>query len=141
MKSAGMFAALAFAIALVPSAAMADDPNDPDMRDPRNRARDRAIIKQMNLDQLAHVRARDARYAEGWKAYREAQNGGGSNADYSQARAEGNRERTEYARDRARHEQDRARHEQDRARHEQDMAAWRRAVAKCRAGHHEYCDG
>ena len=127
MKSAGMLAALAFAIALVPCAAMADDPNDPDMRDPRNRAHDKAIIKQMNLDQLAHVRARDARYADGWKAYREARNGGGGNADYSRARAENNRQRADY--------------ERDRARHEQDMVAWRRAVAKCRAGQYEYCDG
>lgn len=127
MKSAGILAALAFAIALVPSAAMADDPNDPDMRDPRNQARDRAIIKQMNLDQLALVRARDARYAERWKAYRDARNGGRDNADYSRAKAENNRQSADY--------------ERDRARHEQDMTAWRRSVAMCRAGHYEYCDG
>ncbi len=79
MKVAGLLAVLA--LALVPSTAMADDPNDPDMRDPRNRARDRAIIKQMNLDQLAYVRKRDAGYARqrGANARRQA--------DYAQARA------------------------------------------------------
>ncbi len=127
MKSAGMLAALVLAALLAPTAAMADDPNDPDMRDPRNRARDREIIKQMNLDQLAYVRQRDAGYADGWKAYREAKNGTGANADYARARADNDRERADYA--------------HERAKHAQDMAAWRRAVALCRAGHYEHCDG
>lgn len=127
MKSAGMLAALALAALLVPSAAMADDPNDPDMRDPRNRARDREIIRQMNLDQLAFVRERDARYAAGWEAYRAEKNGAGANAAYARARAANDRQHAEYDR--------------VQAKHEQDMAAWRRAVALCRAGHYEHCDG
>ncbi len=122
MKSAGILAVLA--LTLFPSAAMADDPNDPDMRDPRARAHDREIIKQLNRNQLAHVRERDARYADGWKAYREAKNGTGS---YARARADNDRQQAEYAR--------------KRDLHEQDMAAWRHAVAMCRAGHDEYCDG
>ena len=124
MTSAGIFAVLA--LTLIPSGAMADDPNDPDMRDPRNRARDREIIRHLNVDQLAYVRQRDAAYADGWKSYHAAKNGNGS-ANYARDRAENDRQHADYAR--------------ERARHEQDMAAWRRAAAMCRAGHYEYCDG
>lgn len=53
--------ALTVAAALVPATAMADDPRDPTMRTAAARARDRAIIKQMNQQQLAYVRKRDAR--------------------------------------------------------------------------------
>ncbi len=124
MKSAGILAALALTTSFVSSVALADDPNDPDMRDPRARARDRQIIRQLNIDELAHVRRRDAGYAAGWKAYREAKNGGG--ADYARARADNDRQRAGYNR--------------EQARHEQEMTAWRRAVSMCRAGHYEYCD-
>ncbi|WP_296676368.1 hypothetical protein [Novosphingobium sp.] len=117
MKFARLFGMLALGAAIIPAIASADDPNDRDMRDPRNRARDKAIIRQLNVDQLAHVRERDARYAEGWKAYR--QQGGRSEA---------------YANDRADYEQQRAAYERKRA-------AWRRAVAMCQSGHYEYCDG
>ena len=69
------------------------------------RARDKAIIKRLNQEQFAHVRQRDARYADGWRTYREGPRvGAGRQAQY-----------------------------------ERDMAAWRRAVAKCRAGYHAYC--
>jgi hypothetical protein len=50
--------------------AMADDPNDPGMRSKAARDRDRAIIRQLNLKELERVRARDARYAKDWDAYR-----------------------------------------------------------------------
>ena len=63
--------ALALGIALVPATAMADDPRDPAMRSAEARARDRAIIKRLNQEQLAYVQNRDAHYAEGWRAYRE----------------------------------------------------------------------
>lgn len=57
-----LFACIAvLAAAVVSTAALADDPNDPTMRDPRARARDRAVIRQLNLNELARVRARDAR--------------------------------------------------------------------------------
>ena len=62
--------ALVLGLAAVSSAAYADDPNDPSMRNPANRARDKAIIRQLNLDQAAYVRARDARQAAGWRAYK-----------------------------------------------------------------------
>ncbi len=118
MKLATFAHALALCAVLVPAAAYADDPNDPAMRDPRARARDRAIIRQMNLDQLAHVRARDARYAEGWRAYRENRGGTEGRSDYNRAMADYDRQRANYARERA---------------------AWRHAVAACNAGQYEYC--
>jgi hypothetical protein len=62
--------ALALGIAATPSVALADDPNDPAMRSAKARARDKAIIRQLNLDQAAYVRARDARQAKGWAAYK-----------------------------------------------------------------------
>ena len=67
----GLFAgALALGIALAPAAASADDPRDPSMRSAEARARDKAIIKRLNQEQLAYVQNRDAQYAEGWRAYR-----------------------------------------------------------------------
>ena len=105
--------ALALGIAAQSAMAAADDPNDRTM----NAAaieRDRAIIRRLNQEQLAHVRQRDARYAEGWRSYR---NGTGrvsqrDAANYAEARQD-------YAR---------------------QMAAWRRAVAACRAGDRSACD-
>lgn len=102
----GLFAgALALGIALVPAAASADNPNDPTMRSAEARARDKAIIKRLNQDQLAHVQSRDARYATGWRAWREG-------PQVNAARQ---------------------------AQYEREMAAWRRAVARCRAGYREFC--
>lgn len=125
MKIAGLFTALAFGAAIVPTLAMADDPKDPVLsRSAEARARDKAIIRKLNQDQLAHVRERDARYAEGWKAYREQ---GGQNQAYASARADYDRAMDSYARERAQYERERA--------------AWRRAVQLCEAGHYEYCEG
>jgi hypothetical protein len=62
--------ALALGLVAIPSAALADDPNDPAMRSAEARARDKAIIRQLNLDQAAYVKARDARQAKGWAAYK-----------------------------------------------------------------------
>jgi hypothetical protein len=73
MKSSLLAGALAAAIVVTSAPALADDPNDPVLsRSAAARARDREIIRQLNRDQLRHVRARDARYAAGWRAYREA---------------------------------------------------------------------
>lgn len=66
------FAALAAISLSVPAGA--EDPNDPSMRTAAARAKDKARIRQLNLQELERVRARDAQYAEGWRAYR-AQNG------------------------------------------------------------------
>ena len=114
MKSVLLACAIALSAA-VPGAALADDPSDPAMRNADARARDAAIIKRLNQQQLAQVRQRDAGYAEGWRAYRES--GGASSADSG---AENARRRVEYQR---------------------EMAAWRRAVAACQAGRWEYCGG
>lgn len=111
----------AFALAVCTAGApvaMADDPNDPSMRNPANRARDKAIIRRLNLEQLAHVQKRDAEYAKGWNAWREYKDGRGGD------RAESAGE--DYA--------------SARARYQRDMAAWRRAVSLCEAGRYEYCD-
>lgn len=60
---------LTLGVSALPSAALADDPNDPTMRSAAARAKDRAIIRRLNLDQAAYVRERDARQAKGWAAY------------------------------------------------------------------------
>ena len=72
----------ALGAALLPAVALADDPHDPTMRSAAARARDRAIIRQMNQQQLAYVRDRDARIM---RDYRRAQGGG---KDYADARAD-----------------------------------------------------
>ena len=41
------------------------------MRSAAARARDAAIIRRLNQEQLAFVQNRDAQYAQGWRAYRE----------------------------------------------------------------------
>ncbi len=100
------------------SVARADDPNDPSMRNPVNRARDKAIIRELNLGQLAYVEKRDAEYAKGWKAWREYKDRRG--VDRAESAGE------DYA--------------SARARYQRDMAAWRRAVSLCEGGRYEYCD-
>lgn len=125
MKATALFCALAAGAALFPSVAMADDPRDPLLsRSAEARARDKAIIRRLNQDELAHVRERDARYAEGWQAYREQ---GGRNEDYAARRSDYDRAQADYARQRAAYERQRA--------------AWRHAVQMCESGHYEYCDG
>lgn len=123
MKENLILGALALAAALLPIAALADDPNDPTMRTAAARARDRAIIRGLNQRELAFVRQRDARYAEDWRAYRTR----GANGD-------------DYARRRADYERANQRHAEDQSRYQRQMAAWRRAVAACRAGDYSACD-
>ncbi|RZJ99466.1 MAG: hypothetical protein EOO76_15345 [Novosphingobium sp.] len=112
--------------AVVPAAVLADDPKDPAMRGSAARQRDREIIRQLNLQQLAHVRERDARYAEGWRAWRGSEDHADAASNYSaQSRA---------------HERDRADYAEERARYDRQVAAWRRAVQACRAGDYSACD-
>jgi len=66
--------------AMVPVTALADDPRDPAMRSAAARARDAEMTRQLNLQQAAMVRARDARYAQGWQTP-------GSDGSYAAARA------------------------------------------------------
>lgn len=117
-----LFVCAAIVAAMIPAVAEADDPNDPAMRSATARAHDRAIIRQLNLQELARVRERDARYAEGWRAARIAHNSKAANA----------RSRT--------HERAMADYARDRAQYEQEMAEWRRAVSACRAGNYDACD-
>lgn len=118
----GKFVCAALLAALACGPALADDPKDPAMRTEAARARDREQIRQMNLAQLAYVRKRDAGYAAGWAATREA---GGA--------------RERYAADSQAHRQAQADYARDRADYERQMADWRRAVAACRAGDWSAC--
>lgn len=70
MKKKLLAGALALGCVTVSTAAHADDPNDPAMRSAAARAKDKAIIRQLNLDQAAYVKARDARQAKGWSEYK-----------------------------------------------------------------------
>jgi len=88
MKARIFISALALGGLVAPGIALADDPNDPTMRNPANRARDAATIRQLNRDQAAYVEARDAQYAEGWQAQR----------DYERERAEYERRMAEWRR-------------------------------------------
>jgi hypothetical protein len=108
-----------FAI-VAPTVAVADDPRDPAMRDPAARARDRETIRQLNLEQLAMVRERDAEYARGWRAARQ------SGDEYAMLTREHQRAMNNHAR--------------DRDLYERELAAWSRAEAACRAGDHSACD-
>lgn len=123
---ANLFAYAAVAAAMMPATAVADDPNDPAMRSAAARARDHEIIRQLNLQELAKVRQRDAEYSKGWRA---AQTNGGSTATNT-----GNDARS---RD---HERAMADYARSRAQYRQDMAEWRRAVAECRQGNYSACD-
>ena len=104
------------AATLVPASALADDPRDPAMRSSAARERDRETIRRLNLQELARVRERDARYAQGWRAARENRLAAGD------------------------HERAMARYARDRANYEREMARWRRAVAACRSGDYSACD-
>ncbi|NBW76754.1 MAG: hypothetical protein EBR34_13290 [Sphingomonadaceae bacterium] len=67
-----MAGALALSVIAVSSPGLADDPNDPLLsKSAAARAKDKAIIRQLNINELNHVRARDAGYAQDWQAYRE----------------------------------------------------------------------
>lgn len=103
-------------LAVTATPALADDPNDPAMRDRALREADAAGVRQLNIDQARYVQERDARYAEGWQRTRE------------------------FPAEQSRYEQDMARYRENRADYEARMAEWRRAVQLCREGRYEYCD-
>lgn len=69
--------------AMIPTVALADDPNDPGMRTAAARAHDREITRQLNLRESAMVTERDARYA----------------ADAQQSQARATAARSQYERD------------------------------------------
>lgn len=75
--------ALAMGAALLPAAALADDPRDPTMHNPAERAHDRAITRRINQAQLAYVRQRDDTSARAQRAVWTEHDGA-----YADARAE-----------------------------------------------------
>jgi hypothetical protein len=88
MLSRTLAGALALATLAVPATALADDPNDPAMRNKAAREADKAEIRRLNRAQQAYVRERDAGYRAGWKAYR----------DYPQKQADYERQMAEWRR-------------------------------------------
>jgi hypothetical protein len=123
MRVTLVLSALALGFSAISANALADDPHDPTMRTAAARARDHQIIKGLNQRELAYVRQRDARYAEGWRAYRQR---GSDSQDYARRRAD--------------YERANQRNAEDQSRYQRQMAAWRRAVAACRAGDYSACD-
>ncbi|WP_420383119.1 hypothetical protein [Novosphingobium sp.] len=121
----GLYAFTAVVAAMMPSAAMADEPADRAMSSATARARDHEAIRQSNLKELAMVRQRDAQYAEGWRTTQRSSPSAEANADYA--------DRSRY------HERAMADYAHSRARYEQDLAQWRRAVAECRQGNYTAC--
>lgn len=72
MKSRLFAGALALYVVAASNPALADDPMDPLLsKSAAARAKDKAIIRQLNINELNRVRARDARYAKDWEDYRE----------------------------------------------------------------------
>lgn len=122
----GLIICAALAALTLPTAAQADDPNDPAMRHAAARLRDREIIRELNRNELARVRERDAGYAEGWRAYREGAGPVAADPAYSRQSQRYARARADYA--------------EDRAAYQRDLARWRRAVAACRAGDYSACE-
>lgn len=111
--------------------ARADDPND--RMSPEDIARDAAIIRKLNRDQLDYVRKRDAQYASGWKAYRDNHGGDDSGEQDYADEDDYQASQREYA------GQSRA-YAQARRDYEADLAQWRRDVAACRAGDYSRCE-
>lgn len=88
MKFGSFVCALVMSAVLLPAVALADDPNDPTMRSAAARARDRAIIKRMNQQQLAYVRQRDARNRPTYRvAERDREAYADARAEYAQQMA------------------------------------------------------
>jgi hypothetical protein len=130
-------ATLALSTQAFSGTARADDPND--RMSPEDIARDAAIIRKLNRDQLEYVRKRDAQYASGWKAYDRA-NGGGDDR-YAESRDDEDdyqTSRRDYA-DQSPSYESRA-YAQARRDYEADLAQWRRDVNACRAGDYSRCE-
>ena len=85
MGSRFMAGAVALWLAAIPCVALADDPNDREMRNRAAREADAAEVRRLNREQHAYVSRRDAQYQAGWQAYREAPQ---RQAEYERAMAE-----------------------------------------------------
>ena len=112
----------ALVAAMVPAAALADDPRDPAMRNAAARARDSAITRELNRQENARVLKRGVT----WRVVRGGGRDEAGDGDYAAASQDHARDMAEYRR--------------SRARYERQMAEWRRAVAACRAGDDAACD-
>lgn len=123
-------AALAPVLIVTASPVLADDPRDPTMT-PEAIARDREIIRRLNREQLAHVRQRDAGYAQGWDAYAAAH--GRRAADAS------DRDDDEYADARDDAPRGNARRQDPQAEYAEAMRQWREDVRACREGYYDAC--
>lgn len=108
-----------FIATMLPAAALADDPRDPEMSDVAARERDRDGVRELNRQEHDRVRERDAEYAKGWQTPQAGGSYGGRNADYAARLRE---------------------YERAKAQYDRDMAEWRRAVAACKAGDRSACD-
>jgi hypothetical protein len=112
----------AIVAAMVPTAALADDPRDPAMRNAAARARDSAVTRELNRQENARVLKRGVT----WRVVREGGRDETEDGAYAAAAQDHGRDMAEYRR--------------SRARYERDMADWRRAVAACEAGDDAACD-
>jgi len=112
----------AIVAAMVPTAALADDPHDPAMRNAAARARDSAITRELNRRENARVLKRGVT----WRVVRGRSGDRADDGQYAAASRDHERDMAEYAR--------------SRARYERQMADWRRAVDACRAGDDAACD-
>lgn len=124
MRALAFTAALALLVPLAP--AQADDPADPAMRSRAARERDRQQIRALNLAQLAHVRQRDAAYAQEWAAWKARGTGGASRMAANDAVTGDPSADEDYAK--------------ARARHARDLARWREQVAACQNGDYAACE-
>ncbi len=117
--------------------AWADDPNH--RMSPEDIARDAAIIRKLNRDQLEYVRKRDAQYAAGWKAYDRANR---DDAEvYDDPREDGSRsDEDDYQASRREYANQSRAYAQARQDYAADLAQWRRDVAACRAGDYSRCE-
>lgn len=92
MKFSLFVCAAVMSAAFLPTVAHADDPHDPSMRSAAARARDRAIIKRMNQQQLTYVRQRDAKMMQNYRS------ANGDRDSYDDARADHARRMAEWRR-------------------------------------------
>ena len=122
---AGMLTALA-----IPAGAWASDEAS---LTPEEQARDREIIRNLNLRQLAYVRQRDAAQAQQQEA------GGEARAAYETAYDDYVQQRADYLRRRNAYEGSMDRFAEERRSYEERLSGWRRAVAACEAGQTEAC--
>lgn len=123
-------AVAACVVSAMPAAALADDPTP---QTPEEQARDREIIRNLNLRQLAYVRQRDAAQA------RQQQAGHDARDDYETAYDDYVQQRADYLRRRNAYEGSMDSYAEQRRTYEADRAAWRRAVAACEAGDSSAC--